>query len=81
MVLSTSKPDHESELWQRMIELGLFDDAYPQRLNACFHYLSASEAPAPSSSTSSSSLSIDQSAANKGHENFSLKVSLTHFHS
>eukprot|EP01031_Cornospumella_fuschlensis_P034710 gene34710-42031_t len=27
-------------LWQQLMESGILDDSYPQRVNACFHYLS-----------------------------------------
>ncbi len=32
-----------SRWWKQMMDLGLFDDSYPQRLNAAFHYLSTSD--------------------------------------
>lgn len=30
-------------MWQRLIELGVFDDFYPQRLHAAFKYLDSSD--------------------------------------
>jgi hypothetical protein len=29
----------ETILWKQLMDNGVFDDYYPQRLNACFHYL------------------------------------------
>jgi hypothetical protein len=31
--------DNESAQWKKLIEIGIFDDFYPQRLSACFRYL------------------------------------------
>ena len=31
--------DTESASWKKLIDLGIFDEFYPQRLNACFRYL------------------------------------------
>lgn len=31
-------------IWLQLMESGAFDDHYPQRLNACFHYLSENAA-------------------------------------
>lgn len=35
--------DNES-IWKKLIDLGIFDDFYPQRLNACFRYLDVEKA-------------------------------------
>jgi hypothetical protein len=32
----------ENTLWKQLMDNGVFDDYYPQRLNACFHYLCCS---------------------------------------
>jgi hypothetical protein len=31
--------ENEPAVWKKLIELGVFDEFYPQRLNACFRYL------------------------------------------
>lgn len=31
--------ESEHALWKRLIDMGIFDDFYPLRLNACFRYL------------------------------------------
>ena len=31
----------EAQIWKRFIDIGVFDDSYPHRLNACFNLLSS----------------------------------------
>jgi hypothetical protein len=36
--------ENEPAIWKKLIELGIFDEFYPQRLNACFRYLDVEKA-------------------------------------
>jgi hypothetical protein len=36
--------ENEPAVWKKLIELGVFDEFYPQRLNACFRYLDVEKA-------------------------------------
>jgi hypothetical protein len=37
MMSHSGEPEYA--LWKKLIDLGIFDDNYPLRLNACFRYL------------------------------------------
>lgn len=50
--------ENETAMWKRLIELGTFDEFYPQRLNACFRYLDVDKAQCFSLKVQSSTRAI-----------------------
>jgi hypothetical protein len=73
------------KMWRQMMDIGLFDESYPQRLNACFHYLCLQESTGSSSTGGNNggmaspftSFSMIGSSTTTGHLTFTLKDLIT----
>ncbi len=75
------------KMWRQMMDIGLFDESYPQRLNACFHYLCFHEDGKSSGGSSSGngamspfasfSSGVGSSSSGNGHLTFTLKDLIT----